>query len=466
MAHRHPDYPYFTREVCRRNLLQQPFRLIDVGVRGGIAEHWWNFGDHLEAWGFDVLYDEGVGPLIASNEHPDRLHYLNVGLAEEDGTRAFKFYPDNPASSHFAASNRTDPTDDSWRIVPIRRLDTLFGEGTIGAIDFMKMDAETYEVEIVKGARQFFLNSGIFGVESETSFLRTRRNPRSHFVELYEQLAPYDFTPYDAGLHRVPRPPLAQGFPKEIGNGEYVLEPIGRAAVFDILFLQSIFENSGQQAEIDIDRLVKMIAVAEIYGLQDISLDILFGNRKRLGDRLDVDEAADWLVRESVGTRLTYREYHSRTFRRFDRAAREPTTAYYAAEGETTSVIPADRNVATTADGAAILRVSHRPRPGCSHLHFHVVLSCFSTKRNRAVMAVNLVGKTNPVAVVDAPLQPSEVTILDREFLVPIDQDMSAPVFEIRVGLARHRGTLFLNRKVPNTSGAVPLSYVRIRDEP
>src|SRR5579884_2166938 len=91
MAHRHPEYPYFTREICRRGVLQEPFRLIDVGVRGGIGDHWYNFGDHLQAWGFDVLYEQGVAPLIEANEHPERLHYLNIGLGDEDATRAFRF---------------------------------------------------------------------------------------------------------------------------------------------------------------------------------------------------------------------------------------------------------------------------------------------------------------------------------------------------------------------------------------
>jgi FkbM family methyltransferase len=308
MAHRHPDYAYFTREICKRGILQEPFRLIDVGVLGGIANHWLNFGDHLHAWGFDVL-EQAVRPLVEANEHPERLHYLNIGLGDEDTTRAFKFYPDNPASSHFAASNGTDRTDESWQNVPIRQLDSLYADGTIGAVDFMKMDAETYEIEIVKGARQFLLNSGIFGVESETSFARTTRNPHSHFVELYGQLAAYGFSVYDAGLHRVPRPPLARGFPVETTTDRYVLLPTGAARIFDFLFLGDIFEDAAKQAAASVDRLLKMIAVAEIYSLQDIGLDMLLANRERLGSRFDVEQGADWLLRQRPDAVLTYKQY-------------------------------------------------------------------------------------------------------------------------------------------------------------
>jgi FkbM family methyltransferase len=281
---------------------------MDVGVRGGIANHWLNFGDHLHAWGFDVLY-ESVGPLIEANEHPERLHYLNIGLGDQDTTRAFRFYPDNPSSSHFAASNGTNQLDESWQNVPIRRLDSLYADGTIGPIDFMKVDAESYEIEIVKGAREFFRNSGIFGMESETTFQRTPAHPRSHFVELYEELAPYEFSVCDAGLQRVPRRPLAGGFPNETAPGEYELQPIGAPWVFDFLFLNDIFDNTGKQATASIDRLLKMIAVAEIYTLQDFGLDILFSNRDRLGGRFDVEQGADWLVRQRPATKLTYQQY-------------------------------------------------------------------------------------------------------------------------------------------------------------
>jgi FkbM family methyltransferase len=313
MAHKHPHHPHFTVEVCRRGLLHEPFRLIDVGVRGGVGEHWLFFGDHLELWGFDPLLDQGVGPLIAANPHPERLHYLNVALGDKDETRHFKFYPENPSSSHFAASNGADDAavDDTWQQVAVRTLDSLCQQGTIGSIDFMKMDAESYEVEIVKGAAQFFRTSGIFGVESESTFMRTPRSPRSHFVELFEQLTQYGFNVYDTGIQRAPRSAMNRGFPEYERNGKYRLRPTGKAFVFDFLFLNDVFDNVAAQRNLSVDRLIKMIAAAETYGLQDVGLDILFSNKEALGRRLDVAEAANWLVREHPNSTLTYEEYRS-----------------------------------------------------------------------------------------------------------------------------------------------------------
>jgi FkbM family methyltransferase len=306
MAHNHPKHPFFTVEICRRGILQKPFRLIDVGVLGGIGAHWLFFGDHLEVWGFDPLA-EAIAPLTAANKHPDRMHYFNMALGDADDMRPFRFYPENPFSSHFAASNGCDDTaiDTKWQDVPLRRLDTLFAEGTVGPVDFMKMDAETYEVEIVRGAQKFFAESGIFGVESETSFFRTPRNPRSHFVELFEELGPLGFDIYDAGIQRAPKAEMARGFPHQTEDG-YKTRPVGRAWAFDFLFLRGF---DGEYSTVEIDRLLKMIAIAETYGLHDIGLSILFANEDRLGGRLDIEQGADWLVRERSDTTLTYREY-------------------------------------------------------------------------------------------------------------------------------------------------------------
>lgn len=310
MAHYSPPYPYFTNQICRRGILTESFRLIDVGVRGGIHDRWQAFGDHLEAWGFDALYEDGVAPLIAANKHPDRIRYLHLALGDKDEVRPFRYYPENPSSSHFAATNGTDVIDEHWTEVPIRRLDTLIAQGTVDpAIDFMKLDAETYEIEIIKGAGEMLSHSGILGIESEASFFRTGRNPRSHFVELYEQLAPYGMTVYDLGIVRHPKPTVLKGFPQEIVGGRYAMRPIGRLHVCDCLFLDNAFEDAATQATRSVNRLLKMIAIAELYGLQDISLAILFDNKSLLSDRLDVDEASGWLMREHPNQTFTYQQY-------------------------------------------------------------------------------------------------------------------------------------------------------------
>jgi len=463
MAHLHPPYPNFTISVCKKGLLLEPYRLVDVGVRGGLQDHWWFLGDHLEAWGFDPLLEDGVAPLIAANSCPERIRYFNYGLGDADGEREFRFLPENPSSSFFAASNHTEPVDATWEKRPIRRLDSLVSDGTLGRVDFMKLDAETYEVEIIRGAREFLRNSGIFGIESEVNFFRTTRHPRSHFVARYDELAPFGFTVYDAGLQRSARAPLANGYPTHLGGGRYETRPVGRAQVFDMLFLGEIFDDSGLQREASVDALVKLICTAELYGLQDVGLDILLANQGRLSSRLDIEEAADWLVRENVATTLTYQQYisNSETWA----TARKPTVVRYEGQGEATSIIPAEPGAATNTDGAAILRVSHLAGERCSRLRFHVVLNFSASEENTAVLAVFQDEKCDPVAILTEPVRQGEIAVLDREFVVPIERNAPAPIFNIRVGLAQPGGTLFLNRDVEDVTRFLPFGYVRICDD-
>jgi hypothetical protein len=57
----------------------------------------------------------------------------------------------------------------SVRRVPIRRLDTLCADGAFARADFIKIDCEGFEPEILKGA-QALLCSGVLAVEIETNF--------------------------------------------------------------------------------------------------------------------------------------------------------------------------------------------------------------------------------------------------------------------------------------------------------
>jgi hypothetical protein len=72
-------------------------------------------------------------------------------------------------------------------------------------------------------------------------------------------------------------------------------------------------DDAAPQKEISVDRLIKMIAAAGTYGLHDVGLDILFANQDRLCRRFDIEEAAEWLVREHGHSTLTYHQYRTGT---------------------------------------------------------------------------------------------------------------------------------------------------------
>lgn len=314
MPHYTNARPGFTLMMCR-GILREPFRLIDVGVQGGIHDRWRAFGDHLQLWGFDALR-EVIESLSREPHDAARIRYFNIGLGNYDGERLFEKV-DNPYGSAFlpmtaseadigrAASGEFPP---NWRRVPIHRLDSLYAQGVIGQADFIKLDCEGFEIEIVKGGQNFLRESGIFGIESETHFFWHHQVPRSHFIELYEQLIPLGFEVFDLGFHRTPCKPLFKGFPV-VSDGTVRYRSVGQPNTFDFLFLGPAFKAT--EHSLGIDTLIKMIAVCELYGLHDVALSMLFTHRNQLGTRLDIDEAADCLVRDTPDSKMTYKAYLS-----------------------------------------------------------------------------------------------------------------------------------------------------------
>lgn len=279
----HNENPAFTRMVVGQALLREPFRLVDIGVQGGVHRRWLALGDFLDVWGFDPLPDM-IEKLKGANP---KHRYHAIGIGHEDGERLFErtanscnsaFLPAIAAESDIGR-DKNGNLPSYWHRAQIRRLDTLHAERWFPAVDFLKMDCEGFEINILKGAQRFLRESGVFGIESETHFLANPQFPRSHFVELYEQIAPLGFEVYDLELI------APMGF-EICGPGRHPGQ--GQPNTFDFLFLGSAFKA---QSEASVDRLIKMIVTSEVCGLPYLARELIARNREALGSRLDSDAA-------------------------------------------------------------------------------------------------------------------------------------------------------------------------------
>jgi FkbM family methyltransferase len=296
MIYETPGNPAFTDWIVKSGLLREPLRIIDVGCQGGLHPRWRWLGDHLQAWAFDPLPDV-IEKLSQSNLAPDRVRYFCMGLGNEDGQRMFSRNERDPFGSSFLpkAVRETDIGRDSagnlpgyWSRPTIRKLDTLFDERLFSDIDHLKMDCEGFEVEILRGAQRFIERSGVFAVESESHLKLHPWHDPTHFVDLYKLLGPYRFDVYDLHFYRDTRAPLRGGYPNK-----------GRPDTFDFLFLRGFGPDDDLTGH-TVDRLIKMMIVAELYALQDVAADILLRASATLAPRLDVAKAME-LLRISYG---------------------------------------------------------------------------------------------------------------------------------------------------------------------
>lgn len=295
-----PELPVFTDWVIKAGLLHEPLRLIDAGVQGGLKPRWKWLGEYLEAWGFDPLA-ESIEPLVAANPAPKRIHYYSIGLGNEDGERLFS-RADHPYASAFlpyAIPESQLGRDGSgnllgdWRQPTMRRLDTLFAEGLFGAVDYIKLDCEGFETEVLRGAQRVLAEAGVFAIEVESSLKLHPWHKPSHFAELQEILAPAGFEVYDLYFYRDSRQPFSGGFPHK-----------GKPDTFDFLFLRGFGEEDELSAH-SLDRLIKMAIVTELYGLQDVAANIVTRAATRFAMRFDPERAVKLLRQSWTGASVS-----------------------------------------------------------------------------------------------------------------------------------------------------------------
>jgi FkbM family methyltransferase len=289
----------FTKWVVSTGLLTEPFVLIDVGVQGGENIRWRPLGDHLAVHGFDPI-EEVAQTLTEENRGRSNRHYHYMALGDADGERAFYFNSANPTASSMyrqGAVRFEVETVEQVRMVPIRRLDSLLAEGVIPKADFIKIDVEGFEKDVLLGAREL-LRAGVLGLQTETNFGVSPSYPKGHFATLAELALENHLLVFDIAFNRIPRASYQRAL---IGKG---LEPIseqdalGRPATVDVLFSRDLIDEvdhpdnyQGPCRPFSINQLIKSMIIFELHALNDIALDTAERFAERLGTHLDVDQA-------------------------------------------------------------------------------------------------------------------------------------------------------------------------------
>jgi FkbM family methyltransferase len=315
-----PESP-FTRWVVREGLLRERLVVIDAGCQGGVHVQWDLLGDLAEVHAFDAI-EETVEELARREVRPHR-HYYNIALGSEDGPRKFFVKPNVFSSSFIAEDGRArfvvygpdivsdpqlepvdteTPSGPGARIVTVRRLDTLFAQGALPPADFIKLDCEGFEPEILAGAREYMRASKTLAVVAETNFLPPKPGARTQFDELHASLLEQGLRLFDLVSERLPRPEYLRlreerhrawpvpGDPRT----RPPLFDIGQLVVFDILFCRDLV--AAPDSDASVDRILKMMIILEMHGLMDCAAELASHFRERLGDRLDVDRAIDLLL--------------------------------------------------------------------------------------------------------------------------------------------------------------------------
>jgi FkbM family methyltransferase len=289
----------FTEWVVSAGLLTEPFVLIDVGVQGGENIRWRPLGDRLVVHGFDPIA-EVVKQLTEANGGRPNRHYHCMAVGNKDGEQAFYFNSANPtASSMYQQSSGRFGVERSeeCRMVPIRRLDSLLAEGVIPLADYIKIDVEGFEQDVLLGAREL-LRASVLALQTETNFGVSPSYPKSHFATVAEIALENHLLVFDLAFNRIPRASFQRALVEKGFEPITEQDTVGRPATVDVLFARDLIEELDHSSHyrfsprpVSINQLIKSMIICELHALNDIALDTAERFADRLGTHLDVDRA-------------------------------------------------------------------------------------------------------------------------------------------------------------------------------
>lgn len=289
----------FTQWVVRQGYLQEPFVLVDVGVQHGEHPRWHQLGDHLIVHGFDAIA-EAVDELARRNLGKRNRHYHWIAAGALDEERAFYFNLANPTASSMYphGDSRFDTVaGQELRKVQVRRLDTLFAQGVLPRADFLKVDVEGFEQDVLRGA-DTLIAAGVLGVEAESNFGISPTYPKGHLATLQQMLLQHRLLVFDIGFNRIPRASFQRALVRSGRKAIVGEDRVGKPAKLDALFCRDAIEETDHPENyqtasrpLTLDQLIKLMIVYELHGLNDIAVDTLERFADRLKVRLDSEHA-------------------------------------------------------------------------------------------------------------------------------------------------------------------------------
>lgn len=308
----------FAQQVVRDGAFAgRPFVVVDVGARGGFSERWSVFGDQIEYVGFEPDAEE-CERVNAASTNP-RARVYPFALHRDKGTHPF-YVAKFPNASGFYPIDPTMvkgfPISEPLSVDHVTQLkttdfDSFAGEHGIGYVDFMKLDTEGSELDILEGAART-LNGSVLGVSSEALFTPWHTDQRV-FADLDGFLRSNGFVLYDLPMLKFARSALPSTLTAI--NPATAVADYGQVIVGDALYLRDAVRDieSGRSERWDEIAILKMVCLYELFYLPDCAIELLrCANRHGLL-RLrsaQVDAYCDLIVMGFAGK--TYDEYMRR----------------------------------------------------------------------------------------------------------------------------------------------------------
>ncbi len=344
-----------TRRVLTLDLWGgRPLFLLDVGASGGVDSRWNVFASRLRGIGFDPLVAE-IDRLNATETRPGvRYEAVLVGCPGFDD-----LFPPALRNDRVTSKNN-DPFPRVSASAAQRRLQTSYvqevfnagaalvlSERTISldefvapseyeAVDFIKIDTDGHDIEVLLGAERLMSAGGALGVMVEAQFHGSTHDYANTFANIDRLMRRRGFTLFDVATNRYSRAALPAPFEFDLAAQTVSGQVLWGDAVYFRDLADPRYDGMWRY-ELTPERVLKLACLFEQFDVPDCAAELLL-NRGGFLDRLQREALLDLLVTGESGAYRRHLAIFDDDFRSFYRSRVEGSAP---AEGPPAPVNPA-----------------------------------------------------------------------------------------------------------------------------
>ncbi len=313
--------PRMTRHLVTHTRIfrDDPLVVVDVGARWGFNEEWKVFGDGLRVYCFEPDQDECKRLNAAAGAN---VVYLPYALGAKAGD-ATLYHTRLSASTGLYQTNwdyfsrllnRDNGITEKEETIRVTTLTDALRSARVDSIDFLKLDVEGAELDVLRGAEPYVESGRLIGVLSEFRF-HQEINGSPPFWELDAHLQRHGFRLFDMHFSHQSRRvlPYEGLFDYRLPNGErfFAYTVNGQIMDGDALYFRDLLipANAATRRTATPVQLLKTACLLEVYALNDCAAEIILEHRERLSALADCNQLLDLLTPPLKGQELNYRAY-------------------------------------------------------------------------------------------------------------------------------------------------------------